>query len=148
LGTIDVSGANPVNDDDSDPDLNDVAYIGNEDDERGPGCLIGIAITLALAGLIGLLIAIAFSLVNGLFAGAGPGGGGALFGYGMLLVAGIFGLFGGGAGIGTSLKAVQQSRQIGGGNRLAFAWTGFGLSLVTLFASFSTLLFVFGGWIR
>lgn len=128
-----------MKDDDSDSDLNEIAYVGNDDDERGPGCLIGLAVALAFAGLIGLVIAIISAFAMGLFAGA-AGGPGTVIGFGLIIILGIFGLFAGGAGVGMSLKALTQSRKQGRADLIGVAWLSFSLSVVVTVMAFGLAL--------
>jgi hypothetical protein len=93
---------------DEDPD--DIAYIGNEEDIRGPGCLIGLSAICSCVSFLGSIASCIWLVVSGLFAG----GLNALInaGFGLSIVLLILGLsiFTGGFGLGLGLYAVWNAR--------------------------------------
>ena len=53
--------------DDEDFDPDDIAYVGDEDDVRGPGCLAGISLICGGFGVIGFLSSLAWLISIGAF---------------------------------------------------------------------------------
>ncbi|MFO0936029.1 MAG: hypothetical protein U0798_05865 [Gemmataceae bacterium] len=57
----------PRDDFDSDNDEDDIAYISDEDDSRGPGCLAVMALLVGGMGLLGCLVVLAWLISEGAF---------------------------------------------------------------------------------
>lgn len=45
----------------------DIAYVGTDDDERGPGCLVAIAGVIGLLGLVSFSVSLIWMIVLGSF---------------------------------------------------------------------------------
>jgi hypothetical protein len=128
--------------DDDEPD--DVAYIGEEDDTRGPGCLILLAAgcsILSFLMLIGTWIWILSAGMIGNIGQPGPAGAAVFFGLGMamflLIVAGAVSGFG--LGIGT--YAARSARQV---DLKTAEWTGRSLAIASCVILTASALSVIG----
>jgi hypothetical protein len=120
--------------DDSDSDLDAIAYVASEDDERGPGCLVALAVAISFSGLLSLLITVAYAWSFGILTGGSGKGPGVVVGFFALLVGGMFGLFGGGAGQGMSLHALRKAKLVGRKGLHSFLWLTLTLSFLTVVA--------------
>lgn len=93
---------------DADPD--DIAYIGNDEDIRGPGCLIGLSAICSGVAFIGSIATGIWLLVSGLFGGGLNALVNAGFGFSVALLVLGLSIFAGGFGLGLGLFAAWNAR--------------------------------------
>ena len=92
----------------ADPD--DIAYIGNDEDIRGPGCLMGLSAVCSGVSLIGAIATCVWLVVSGLFAGGLNALVNAGFGLSVAMLVLGLSIFAGGFGLGLGLYAVWNAR--------------------------------------
>ena len=90
----------------------DIAYVGDEDDERGPGCLVALATLFSILAILSFGCSLIWLIAMGAFeAGAIAAGNiNNAFFYTINFVVMGFSLLAGGFGLGLGLYAASQSR--------------------------------------
>jgi hypothetical protein len=94
-----------------DDDLDDIAYVGDDDDRRGPGCVLALATVASAVGAILAGIVLVCGVMQGLFAPQ-PLSPNAFFWQVMLFILLVFAVAGGGFGAGLAGYAIPQARAV------------------------------------
>jgi hypothetical protein len=94
----------------TDVDPDDIAYIGNDDDTGGPGCLIVLSAICSCVSFIGSIATCIWLAISGLFAGGLNALVNAGFGISVAMLILALSIFTGGFGLGLGLFALWNSR--------------------------------------
>ena len=97
-----------IEDDSVDPD--DIAYVGDEDDERGPGCLVAIALACGGLGFVGFVGSFLWLYANDSFEGVANNGRPDPFSFILIGLVMFLSVMAGGFGVGLGLFVGVKTR--------------------------------------